>query len=139
MKDTIFNITRWILYVLLAGVLVSGLLFMFTDVLSVDGMLNWSKLLLYIGVAVMVISPIYGFIINPQNAVKILISLGLLAVIIIISYSIAGNTFTELQLETLKATSATSRIVGAGLNVTYFALVAAVLAAVFSSFVKVFK
>lgn len=139
MKDTIANITKWILYVLLGLVLVSGLLFMFTDVLSVDTMLNWAKLLLIIGVAVMVISPIYGFIINPGNAVKMLISLGIMVVVLIISYSMAGNTFTPLELEALKSTETTSIIVGTGLYLTYIALGLTVLAAIFASFVKMFK
>lgn len=139
MKDSIHNITRWILYILLALVLVSGALFMFSDVLSVDGMLNWAKLLLIIGVVIMVISPIYGFIINPRNAVKMLISLGILAVILIIAYSMSGNTFTDLELETLKTTASTSKIVGTGLYVTYIALGLGVLAAIFASLVKAFK
>ena len=139
MKDTIANITKWILYVLLGLVLVSGLLFMFTDVLSVDAMLNWAKLLLILGVAVMVISPIYGFIVNPGNMVKMLISLGLMAVVLIISYSMAGNTFTPLELEALNSTESTSIIVGTGLYLTYIALGLAVLAAIYASFVKAFK
>ncbi len=139
MKDTIANITKWILYVLLGLVLISGMLFMFTDVISVDGMLNWAKLLLIISVAVMVISPIYGFIINPGNTVKMLISLGILVVILIIAYSMAGNTFTDIELETLKTTASTSKIVGTGLYVTYIALALAVLAAIYASFVKIFK
>jgi hypothetical protein len=139
MKDTIANITKWILYILLALVLVSGILFMFTDALSVDAMLNWAKLLLILGVAVMVISPIYGFIINPKNAVKMLIMLGIFTVIIIIAYSMSTVSFTDLQLETLKTTANTSRIVGTGLYVTYIAMGLAVLAAIYASFVKVFK
>jgi len=139
MKDTIANITKWILYILLALVLISGILFMFTDVLSVDAMLNWAKLLLILGVAITVISPIYGFIINPGNAVKMLISLGIFVVILIIAYSMAGNTFTDLELESLKTTATMSKIVGTGLYITYIALGLAVLAAIYASFVKVFK
>ncbi len=61
MKDSIANITKWIMYALLALVFISGLLF-YTGFLTVDLFINWSKLLLIVGVIIMVISPIYGFI-----------------------------------------------------------------------------
>jgi hypothetical protein len=138
MKDSIANITRWILYTLLALVVISGLLY-YTNSLSVDNLLNWAKLLLIIGVAVMVISPIYGFIINPKNVLKMLISVGIFAVVLIIAYSMAGNTFTDLELETLKTTANTSKLVGTGLYLTYFTLFLAIFVAIVASFVKLFK
>lgn len=138
MKDSIANITKWILYLLMALVFISGLLF-YTNILSVDMFLNWSKLLLIIGVAVMVISPIYGFINHPKNAVKLLISLALFVVIIIVGYTIAGNDFSPLQLEELKTTAETSKLVGMGLYVTYIMFGLAIIAAIYSSIVKAFK
>lgn len=138
MKDSIANITKWIIYLLLALVFISGLLF-YLDMLSVDMFINWSKLLLIIGVAIMIISPIYGFINHPKNAVKLLISLALFVVAIIVGYSIAGNEFSELRLEELKTTAETSKLVGMGLIVTYIAFVLAILAAIYSSIIKAFK
>jgi hypothetical protein len=138
MKDSIANITKWILFLLLALVFVSGLLF-YLDILTADLFINWSKLLLIVGVAIMVISPIYGFILHPKNAVKLLISLALFVVVIIIGYSLAGNEFSELRLEELKATAETSKLVGMGLYVTYIAFGLAILAAIYTSIIKVFK
>jgi hypothetical protein len=138
MKDSIANITKWIMYSLLALVFISGLLF-YTGYLSVDSFINWSKLLLIVGVAIMVISPIYGYILHPKNAVKLLISLALFVVVIIIGYSLAGNEFTDLRLEELKSTAETSKLVGMGLYVTYIAFGLTILAAIYASIIKVFK
>jgi len=138
MKDNIANITRWILYVLIAIVALLGILF-YTGNLTEDKFITVSTWLLILGVAVMIISPIYTFLINPKNLVKLLVSIGLLVVVIVIGYSMAGNTFTELQLETLKTDADTSKLVGMGLYVTYILFGLTILAAIYASIVKVFK
>jgi len=138
MVDNINNITRWILYVLIAVVAILGVLF-YTNSLSSEGIINGATYMLYLGVAVMIISPIYSFITNPTNIVKLLISLGLLVVVIVIGYSMAGNTFTDLELETLKTTADTSKLVGMGLYVTYISFGLAILAAFYASIIKAFK
>lgn len=138
MKDNIANITRWILYVLIGIVAVLGILF-YTDNLSEDSFINGAKWMLILGVAVMIISPIYTFIISPKNLIKLLISLALFVVVVVIGYTMADNTFTELQLEALKTTADTSKLVGMGLYVTYIAFGLAILAAIYASVVKAFK
>ncbi len=138
MKDSIANITKWILYVLMAIVALLGILF-YTGYLSVDSFINGAKWLLILSVAIMIISPVYTFIVHPKNLVKLLISLGLFVVIIVIGYSMAGNTFTDLELETLKTNADTSKLVGMGLYVTYIAFGLAILSAIYASIVKVFK
>jgi hypothetical protein len=138
MKDNIANITRWILYVLIGIVAILGILF-YTGNLSEDSFISGAKWMLILGVAVMVISPIYTFIISPKNLVKLLVSLALFVVVIVIGYSMAGNTFTDLQLEALKTDADTSKLVGMGLYVTYIAFGLAILAAIYASIVKVFK
>jgi len=138
MKDNIANITRWILYVLIAIVALLGILF-YTGNLTEDKFITVSTWLLILGVAVMIISPIYTFLINPKNLVKLLVSIGLLVVVIVIGYSMAGNTFTQLQLETLKTDADTSKLVGMGLYVTYILFGLTILAAIYASIVKVFK
>ncbi len=138
MKDSISNITKWILYLLLALVSIFGLLF-YTNILSVDSFIDLSKLLLIISVAIMVISPIYGFIIHPKNMVKLLISLALFVVVIIVGYSLAVNEFSDLRLEELKTTAETSKLVGMGLIVTYIAFALTILAVIYASIIKVFK
>lgn len=138
MKDKIANITRWITYLLLAFVALSGVLF-YIKVIDSETFINAGKLLLILGVAVMVISPIYGFITNPQNIVKMLISVGVAVVVVVIAYTMATNTFTAYQLEDLGTTAETSKLVGMGLITTYIAFGLTVLSVLYASVVKLFK
>jgi hypothetical protein len=138
MKDNIANITRWILYLLLAFVALSAILF-YVKVIDAETFINVGKLLFIIGVAVMVISPIYGIITNPQNIVKLLISIGAAVIVVVIGYSLAGNYYSDYQLEELSTTAETSKLVGMGLIVTYIAFALTVLAVLYASVVKLFK
>ena len=138
MKDNIAGITKWILYVLIAIVVLLGVLF-YTGFLGSEGIIAGAKYMLYLGVVVMIISPIYSFITNPTNVVKLLISLGLMVVVIVIGYSMADNTFSELELEILKTDANTSKLVGMGLYVTYIAFGLTLLSAVYASVIKAFK
>jgi hypothetical protein len=138
MKDNIANITRWILYLLMAFVALSGLLF-YLKVIDSETFINAGKLLLIVGVAVMVISPIYGILTNPQNIIKLLISIGVAVVVVVIGYSMADNTFTAYQLEDLGTTAETSKLVGMGLIVTYIAFALTVISVLYASVVKLFK
>lgn len=138
MKDKIANITRWILYLLLAFSVIPGVLF-FAGVFSTEMFLNTAYIMLIVAVAVMVISPLYGFITNPQNVVKMLISIALMVVIVILSYSLAGNEFSDYRLEELKTTAETSRLVGMGMYVTFITFGLTILAILYSSIIKLFK
>ena len=138
MKDKIANITKWILYLLLAFVSLTGLLF-YVNVLDTETFINIAKLLLILSVSVMVISPIYGFITNPQNIVSMLISVGIAVVVVVVAYTMAGNTFSEYRLEELGTTAETSKLVGMGLITTYIAFGLTVLSVLYASVVKMFK
>ena len=138
MVDKIANITKWILYVLLAFVFVSGILF-YTGNLSEDAFISLSRILLILGVIIMFVSPIYTFITHPKNVVKLLISLAVFAIIIIVAFSMSTNTFSDLRLEELDVTAETSKLVGTGLYVTYILFFLAILTAIYASIVKVFK
>jgi len=138
MKDKIANITKWITILLLAFVSLSGVLF-YVNVIDSETFINVGKLLLILGVAVMVISPIYGIVTNPQNIVKLLISIGAAVVVVVIGYSLAGNYYSEYQLEELGTTAETSKLVGMGLIVTYIAFALTVLSVLYASVIKLFK
>jgi len=138
MKDNIANITRWILFLLLAFVTLSGALFYF-KVIDSETFINVGKLLVIVGVAIMVISPIYGFITNPQNIVKLLVSIGVTVLVVVIAYSVAGNYYSDYQLEELEVTAETSKLVGMGLFVTYIAFALTVVSVLYASVVKLFK
>ncbi len=138
MKDSIANITRWIMYILLALSVIPGVLF-YAQLMDTELFINWGKMLLVAGVVVMFISPIYGFITNPQNIVKLLISVAAFVVVLGIAYSLAGNEFSAFQLEKLKTTADTSVLVGMGLYATYIAFGLTVLSILYASVIKLFK
>ncbi len=138
MKDKISNITRWILYLLLLLSIIPGLLF-YSGAVDTDVFLNWGKFMLIAGVVVILIAPVFTFLNNPQNLVKMLISIVLLAVVIGVSYALAKNQLSSLQLEEYHITAETSRLVGMGLIATYITFGLAVLAILYSMVVKPFK
>jgi len=138
MKDSIANITRWIMYILLALSVIPGVLF-YAQLMDTELFINWGKMLLVAGVVVMFISPIYGFITNPQNIVKLLISVAAFVVVLGIAYSLAGNEFSAFQLEKLKTTAEVSVYVGMGLYATYIAFGLTVLSILYASVIKLFK
>ena len=135
MKDTIANITKWVLYVLIAIATLSGVFF-YVNIIGTDLFLNLGIFILIIGLVIMLVSPVYGFVTNPQNLKALLISLGVGVVVVLFSYSIAGNEFSALQLEQFGITEQTSILVGMGLYATYIMFGLAVLAFIYSAITK---
>ncbi len=138
MKDKVANFTRWILYVLLLVSAVPGILY-YLGAMSTDAFLNWGKLLLVVGVAVLVIGPLFTLLVNPKNLIKMLLSIVLLAVVLGVSYALATNQLSALQLETYKISAETSKLVGMGLYATYISFGLSILAILYSGVVKLFK
>jgi multisubunit Na+/H+ antiporter MnhB subunit len=68
-----------------------------------------------------------------------LISIGVMVVVIVIAYAVAGNEFTEYQLEELRTTAHTSTLVGMGLYATYITFGLTVVAIFYASISKIFK
>jgi hypothetical protein len=138
MKDKIANITKWVLYVLLILSALPGILY-YVKAISTDAFLNWGIFMLILGVAVIIIAPIYTIIVNPKNLVKMLISVVILVVILAISYGFAKNQLTPLQLETYKISAETSKLVGMGLIASYITFGLSILAILYSGIMKLFK
>ena len=138
MKDKIANITRWILIVLLAISVIPGALF-YLGMLNTEMFLNIAYILLGIAVLVMIMSPIYGIVTNPQNIVKLLVSVGLIVVVFVLGYVLAGDSVTEVQSIKHGLTQESSKMVGTGLYVTYIAFGLTVLSLLYSSVIKIFK
>lgn len=132
------KIISWSLYVLMGVSALFGLLF-YSGAIDSAALMQWGYVLLIATVVVAVISPVYGFVQNPGNIKKLLISLGVVALIAIISYSFAGNTFSDLRLEKLQVSALTSTYVGMGLLFTYITASIAIIVIVFSSIFKIFK
>lgn len=139
MVDKLSKYVGWVLYVLMAVSAVLAILFYTNIVVTTENFIQWGYVLIIASVIIAVISPIYGFILAPQNVIKLLIIIGVVAVIAFIAYSIAGNAFSETRLDLLKIDAHTSKLVGMGLYFTYFAFAASILAIIFSSVIKIFK
>lgn len=138
MKDKIANITRWILIVLLAVSVIPGILF-YLGFLETGMFLNIAKLMLLLGAVIMLISPIYGTITNPQNITKLLISIALIVVVFIVGYALSGDSVSEIQEIKHGLTQTKSKMVGTGLYVTYIAFGLTVFSLLYSSVIKIFK
>jgi len=153
MKDSIANITRWVLYLFLALSVISGLVFYLLydsgramTVLLEDldntyllEFLYWAGILLALTAVVTVISPIYGYIVNPKNMGKLLISAGVAVVVVILAYMLADSSITEVQEVKYGLSEGGSKRVGVGLYTTYIAFGLAVIALLYSSVVRLFK
>jgi len=111
----------------------------FVKVVSLDLLIYWCYFLVIFTTVIIFIFPIASLIMNPKNSIKILISLGVMVVLAIISYSLSQVNFTELQLEKLGTTASTVKNVGAGLIFTYILAALAVLSIVYASISRIFK
>ncbi len=123
---------------LLVLAVIPGIAF-YAGVMDTDMFLNWGKFMLILGVAVIILAPIYTIIVNPKNLVKMLISVVFLAVILAVSYGFAKNQLTPVQLETYKISAETSKLVGMGLIASYISFGLSIIAILYSGVVKMFK
>ncbi len=114
-------------------------IFFFLNVVSLDLLIYWCYFLVIFTTVIIFVFPIASLIMNPKNSIKVLISLGVMVVLAIISYSLSQVNFTELQLEKLGTTASTVKNVGAGLIFTYILAALAVLSIVYASISRIFK
>ena len=104
-----------------------------------DNYIRLAYIALFICAFLAILFPILFMVQNPKNAIKMLIGLAGFVVIGFICYALASNSFNIVQLETLKTTEETSKIVGAGLYFTYAIGGIAVITIIYSSFSGLFK
>lgn len=138
MVDKSSKIVSIVLYALMAVSVLLGVLF-YVSAIDSGTLIQWGYVLTFVTVIIAIASPVYGMIHNPGSIKKLIISVGLVAVVAIISYSLSGNSFSALKLEALKITAHTSKLVGMGLLFTYITAVLALLAVLFSSIYKIIK
>lgn len=138
MTDKLSKYVSWVLIALMAVSVVLAVLFYFAN-LNESTLMQWAYVLLGGVILISIISPIYSFILQPKNIVKLLIGLGFVLVIAIIAYSASANTFSDARLTALKTTAEISAQVGMGLLFTYITAGIAILAVLFSSISKFFK
>ncbi len=83
--------------------------------------------------------PVISMVQNPKNSLKLLGTLVVVVIIGFVCYSVAKNTLGIEQLEQLKTTAETSKIVGAALYFTYIMGSLTVLSVIYSSVSSFFK
>ncbi len=84
-----------------------------------DNYIRLAYIALIICAFLSILFPMLFMIQNPKNTLKMLAGLVGFVVIGFICYALASNSFNIVELETLKTTAETSKIVGAGLYFTY--------------------
>lgn len=138
MSDKIAKIVQWFLYGLLIISALLGILF-YADVVSVDLLLNWGYILLVLIIAATLITAVMGLVRNPRGSLKFLTMFAVVVVVGIISYALSTNDYSVTELEKLKITASTSRMVGAGLYLTYFLGIVAILSIIYATVSRIFK
>lgn len=138
MSDKIAKIVQWFLYGLLIISALLGILF-YADVVSVDLLLNWGYVLLVLIIAATLITAVMGLVRNPRGSLKFLTMFAVVVVVGIISYALSTNDYSVTELEKLKITASTSRMVGAGLYLTYFLGIVAILSIIYATVSRIFK
>lgn len=95
------KILNIVLYLILAVTLVFAALFYFGGEIEgetyptpayTESFLNWAKLLVFLTAGITLLAEVFNLITHPKNAVRTLISMGLLLVIVLISYGLADTT-----------------------------------------------
>ncbi|MGM0565318.1 MAG: hypothetical protein ACQESX_01055 [Bacteroidota bacterium] len=92
-----------------------------------------------LAIATAIIFSIISVAMNPKNIVKIAIILAGLVLLGVVTYNMAGNAFTDVELQKLKTTELVSKQVGAALYYTYIIGGLAVLATIYASIAGLFK
>lgn len=105
----------------------------------IDNFMRTSYVAFGIAAFLAILFPILFIIQNPKSLVRMLVVVAGLLVLGFISYSFAGNTFSDLNLEEMKITAQISKYVGAALIFTYIIGGVAVLSIIYSGISGMFK
>lgn len=126
-----------VLYALLGISAILGILFYF-DSVSSESLITWCYVLLGVATASAIVFPILGMAKNPKGAKSALIGVIALAAVFGISYALGGDEMTP-KYEGFISGPGESKLVSMGLIAFYILAVTAIIATVFSGFVKLFK
>jgi len=137
------------LYVILAVTLVlAGMFFLGGDVAGetyktpvyTESFLNWAYVLIFIAAGISLVFEVVHLVLNPKNAVRTLISIGLIAVVTLVSYGLADTT--PLDIVGYQGTDNVPSMLsmsGTFLYVTYILLGAVVVSILYAELSRLFK
>jgi hypothetical protein len=99
----------------------------------------WAGYMLFlVAVGSAIVFPLLHAAKTPKAFVRSLIAIGVLVGVFVISFALSGSTVTQSQVA-LGVTETSSKMIGAGLTMFYFALLAAIIGMVYSEFHKAIK
>lgn len=102
-------------------------------------MLGWAGLMVLLTIALTIVMPIRGVLQNPKSAIGGLIGLGLIAVVILISYVMASDEPITLASKKIIEDSFTLKFADTALYATYIVFGGVIASLVFGELYKAFK
>ncbi len=143
------NILSYVLYgILFITILFTVMFFTGGDVpgeayetpVYTDLFINWGYILLFATIGITVIVELVKIVLNPKNAVRSLISFGVLVVIALVSYSLADGTPLKLSGEpSPDNVYSTLKLAGAFIYTTYALLGIIIVVILATEIGKLFK
>ncbi len=145
------KILNIVLYLLLAITLVfTGLFFFGPWLTEADGVahdtpiytesfLNWAKLLIYVAAGVALLFEVYHLVMNPKNAVRSLVSMGILGVIVLVAYGLSDDTPLQLVSESADNIPSMLTMAGTMLWGTYLLFGIVIVAILYTELSRLFK
>ena len=137
MKDKFEKYLSWGFYAVIAIGSLLGILFFING--SFEMLIQFSYVLMILTAAISLIAPIFSFVQHPKNTKNLFIILGIIGVIALISYLMAGNGYSALELEKNNITASESVNISFGLIFTFIIMILTVVSVLFSSVYKFFK
>lgn len=108
--------------------------------LATDEILMWAFILLIIAAAASLIFPLVFFIMNPKNTVRALVVLGIIAILVVVSYSLASDqTLNLVNYSGPDNVPKTLKRADTGLILTYILAGIAILSILYTEIAKLFK
>lgn len=137
MKDKFEKYLSWGFYAVIAIGSFLGILFFING--SFEMLIQFSYVLMILTAAISLIAPIFSFVQHPKNTKNLFIILGVIGVIALISYLMAGNGYSAIELEKNNITASESVNISFGLIFTFIIMILTVVSVLFSSVYKFFK
>ncbi len=110
---------------------------------TLDMFIGWAYVLIGLAAAAAIIPSVIQLVLQPKNAIKTLVSLGVVAVLVFVAYSMAdGTVFTSAQLPGYEGhdnVPGTLKFADTMIYTTYFLLAGAILSIVYVEVSKIFK
>ena len=131
------KLVQWLLYALMGISALLTVLFYLNS--NPDMLLYWGYALVIGSIVVVLSILIIQIVKNPKGSMKILLIVAIMLIVGFLSYALSKNTLTPDQLERYSISPNGVKMVGAGLLMTYFIMLAAIGVFIYTSLYRFFK